>query len=130
MTLLVATVAMAGESIDGLWQGSLTVGAQNIRIVLHVAGDARKGYTATMDSPDQKEALGALAMGMKVDSFTAANSTVDFEMKTIQAKFTGKLNRTQNSIAGSWSQVGTSLPLTLNKTSPPKATSDGNGAAK
>jgi hypothetical protein len=124
MALLVATAAMAAEPVTGIWQGSLTVGAQSIRIVLHVDGDAKKGFTATMDSPDQKEALGALAMGMKVDTFTVANSTVDFEMKTIQAKFTGKLNPAKNSIAGSWTQVGTSLPLTLSKTSPPKATAE------
>ena len=51
--LLLPAATAAGQEIAGDWQGTLTAGPAELRLVLHVTGNAGTGYRATMDSPDQ-----------------------------------------------------------------------------
>jgi hypothetical protein len=107
--LTTTTVMLGADSITGDWQGTIDTGSQKLRLVLHVTGDQKMGWKATVDSLDQK------AMGLTVDTITLADSTLNFEMNRLQANFTGKWNPKQNSIVGTWSQQSSSLPLTFSK---------------
>jgi hypothetical protein len=124
------TVPVHAESVAGDWHGVLNVGEQHMGLVLHVTATGKTEWKATMDSPDQQQAVGALAMGMKMDSFTVAGSSVDFEIKAIQAKFAGKLNAQQNAIKGTWSQIGSTWPLEFTKKTPTRSPAPAGGSSR
>src|SRR5271157_2729688 len=93
------------------WEGKLSIGAGlSLRIVVHVGKTAEGKLTAKMDSPDQG------ARGLKVDTITLDKTTLSFEMKALLGKYEGKLNAEGTEAAGTWTQAGNSLPLTLKKT--------------
>jgi hypothetical protein len=115
LILVAAAVCLGADSVVGNWEGVLNVQSQQLKLVLHVSAGASDGFVATLDSPDQAKALGAIAMNMKVDTFTVSGSNVAFELKAIQAKYTGTLNGAHNSISGTWSQLGTDYPLQFSK---------------
>ena len=94
-----------------VWEGKLSVGAGlSLRIVVHVGKTAESKLTAKMDSPDQG------AKGLKVDTITLDKTTLSFEMKALLGRYEGKLNAEGTEAAGTWTQAGNSLPLTLKKT--------------
>ncbi len=96
---------------EQIWEGKLSVGAGlSLRIVMHIGKSADGKLTVTMDSPDQG------ARGLKVDSITLDKATLAFEMKALLGKYEGKLNTEGTEAAGTWTQAGHSLPLTLKKT--------------
>lgn len=107
--LMTTTTLFAADPLNGDWQGILVAGQDKLHLVLHITGDQKSGWKATMDSPDQK------AMQLTVDSVSLENGTFTLEMKGIQAGFKGKLDAKTSSIAGTWSQQGGSIPLTFNK---------------
>jgi hypothetical protein len=93
------------------WEGKLSIGAGlSLRIVVHVGKTAEGKLTAKMDSPDQG------AKGLKVDTITLDKTTLSFEMKALLGSYEGKLNAEGTEAAGTWTQAGNSLPLTLKKT--------------
>ena len=93
------------------WEGKLSIGAGlSLRIVVHVGKTAEGKLTAKMDSPDQG------AKGLKVDTITLDKTTLSFEMKALMGRYEGKLNADGTEAAGTWTQAGNSLPLTLKKT--------------
>jgi pimeloyl-ACP methyl ester carboxylesterase len=96
---------------EQLWEGKLAVGAgMSLRIVVHISKTAEGKLTAKMDSPDQG------ARGLKVDAINLDKVKLTFEMKDILGKYDGKLNAEGTEAAGTWTQAGSSLPLTLKKT--------------
>jgi len=107
--LMAPATVFAADRLNGDWQGLLDAGQQKLHLVLHITGDQKSGWKATMDSPDQK------TMQLAVDSVSLENGSFTLEMKQIQAVFKGKLNAKNNSIAGTWSQQGQSIPVTFNK---------------
>ncbi len=95
---------------EQVWEGKLSVGAGlSLRIVVHVGKTAEGKLTAKMDSPDQG------ARGLKVDTIALDKTTLAFEMKALLGKYEGKLNAEGTEAAGTWTQAGNSLPLTLKK---------------
>ena len=95
---------------EQVWEGRLNVGAgSTLRIVVHVGKTADGKLMAKMDSPDQG------ARGLKVDRITLDKTTLAFEMKAIDGKYTGKLNAEGTEAVGTWTQAGHGLPLTLKK---------------
>src|SRR5262249_54232557 len=72
---------------EQVWEGKLNGGAGlSLRIVVHVGKTAEGKLLAKMDSPDQG------AKGLKVDTITLDKTTLAFEMKAIDGKYTVKLN--------------------------------------
>jgi pimeloyl-ACP methyl ester carboxylesterase len=95
------------SDIDGTWMGALDTGAIKLRIVFHVinTGD---GLTATMDSPDQN-------MKGFPASVTRQDSGLKIAAGGIGATFDGTISKDLNTIEGTWSQGGGSLPLVLQR---------------
>ena len=99
---------------EQVWEGRLNVSPLvSLRLVLHVFKGRDGVFTATFDSPDQG------ATGLKVDSVSLDEAKIAFEMKSIGGKFEGKLGADGDEAVGTWTQGGSSTPLTFKKTDRP-----------
>ncbi|HEV3443195.1 MAG TPA: alpha/beta fold hydrolase [Gemmataceae bacterium] len=97
----------AARGIEGIWLGTLKVGAVELRLVFHVSRKPDGAYTATMDSPDQG------AKGIPLDEASLKDKTVRFEFKKGMASFEGTLKEGGAEINGDWKQGGASFSLVL-----------------
>ena len=84
-------------------------------MVLHVRGDGQDATVATLDSPDEGQG------GFKLDPFSLSpgGHRLAFELKSLGAKYEGKLNGEGTEAVGTWSQRGAQLPLTFHQTKTP-----------
>ena len=96
------------SDIDGIWLGTLNVGAIKLRLAFHITNTAA-GLTATMDSLDQN------AKGIPVSAVIREGASLKMEVKVAQGQFAGEISKDLQSISGTWSQGGNSLPLVLNR---------------
>src|SRR5208282_2185391 len=96
------------SDIDGAWMGTLDAGTAKLRIVFHITNTA-DGLTATMDSPDQN------IKGLPVTKVTRDGSSLKLELKQIPGVFQGTIDKDRESVNGTWSQAGNSLPLQLKR---------------
>jgi uncharacterized protein len=95
---------------EQFWEGKLTV-RPGFEIRLVVRASVNEGATpvATLDSPDEN------LSGLKLSSVVLDASRLAFELKVTDAKFDGKMNAAKTEAKGTWTQRGTSLPLTFVK---------------
>jgi hypothetical protein len=92
------------------WEGGLDLGnGSSLRLVLHVATGPGGVKSATLDSPDQ------MKRALRVDSLSSADGILTFEMKQLNARFEGVLNREGTEARGTWTQNGASIPLVLRR---------------
>ena len=96
------------SDIDGAWQGTIEAGVAKLRVVFHIT-NMEDGLLATLDSPDQG------AAGIPVTSVSRQAATLKMDVKSIDGHFDGKISSDLNTIEGTWSQMGNSLPLTLKR---------------
>jgi pimeloyl-ACP methyl ester carboxylesterase len=96
------------SDIDGAWMGTLDAGTAKLRIVFHITNTA-DGLTATMDSLDQD------MKGLPVTKVTRDGSSLKLELKQIGGAFEGTIDKDRQSVSGTWSQSGNSLPLQLKR---------------
>jgi pimeloyl-ACP methyl ester carboxylesterase len=96
------------SGIDGAWVGTLDTGSEKLRTIFHFTSTA-DGLTATVDSPDQD------ANGLPVTSVTRNGLSLTVEMKQLDGKFEGKIDKDLQRIEGIWSQRGGTLPLVLTR---------------
>lgn len=106
--LAVAVMATAASVATGDWAGTIRIGDIDLRLALHVT-ESGKGLQATFDSIDQK------VFGMPVDKIELKGQQFKFELASIQAVYTGTLNKPGTMITGEWSQVGMSFPVSFKK---------------
>lgn len=97
---LVAVAAWAQDlQVNGAWSGRLKVEGTELRLVLHIDGDA-----CTLDSPDQG------GMGIKGELERTATG-IGFSVPSIGVRYEGVCLGTM--IVGTFRQNGVSIPLTL-----------------
>ncbi|REH01209.1 alpha/beta hydrolase family protein [Flavobacterium aquicola] len=106
MTVL-SSFIMSGQEITGQWNGFLKVPGGQLALVINIS-KSEKGYTSTMDSPDQG------AKGIPVTTTTFENNILKFEIPNARIVFEGELNQF-NVIVGTFTQSGQSLPLNLSR---------------
>jgi hypothetical protein len=94
--------------LDGAWDGTLSAGGTTLRLTLHLRTGA-DGTASWLDSIDQ------MSYGLDVTSLHRDGALVGFEMPSLKVVFDGALAADQQSIAGSFTQGGVPLPLTLTK---------------
>jgi len=111
-----ATTPIKGEhksakpsDIDGTWAGTLDTGMGKLRVVFHIL-NSEDGLIATMDSPDQG------AKGIPTSSVIRSGASLKIEAKGIKGSFDGKISSDLSTIDGTWTQNGSSMPLTLKRT--------------
>jgi non-heme chloroperoxidase len=95
------------QGISGDWQGTLKVGAQELRILLQIAKSDNGEWRATMLSIDQSPDRGA---GTPATSFSLDGSNIQFSVGAIRGSYDGKLSADGATIGGTWTQ-GRPLPL-------------------
>jgi uncharacterized protein len=94
--------------ILGDWQGTLTAGALELRLVLHIREGDGGRLKATLDSIDQG------ANGLPVTSISLKDSRLNFTVDSVHGSYEGKVNGDSTTIQGTWSQ-GQPLPLDFKK---------------
>jgi hypothetical protein len=98
-----------GGKLEGNWQGTVPVGAVQIRIILKFAKTASGSIAGSFSSPDQGPAEIALSgIGFK-------NNMLQFMIPAIAASFSGTLSADGTTINGTLTQ-GISQPIVLKKT--------------
>jgi hypothetical protein len=107
MTVSSAT-AQPARSLEGMWQGALSIQGMKLRIVFNLT-PIGPGYRATMDSPDQG------AKGIPTDTVILQNDSLRILMRMIGGTFAGHVLKGDSVIAGTWSQSGTVFPLELKR---------------
>jgi hypothetical protein len=103
--LAILSPALCLAQLAGNWTGVITSAQGAHRILLHVSGP----YTAmkaTAEFPDQE------VSNAQVDSITFSDSTLQFSVPALEARYSGVLNDAGN-IVGTLTQRGTGIPLTL-----------------
>lgn len=99
-----ATLAGVAQDINGQWKGTLDIQGFKLRLVFNIT-EKVGGYTATLDSPDQK------TYGMACNSTIFDNGTVEINITSIKAQYKGTLNG--DTIKGTFTQQGMGFPLDM-----------------
>jgi enterochelin esterase family protein len=107
----VAPAKNAGDIqvLEGVWEGVLAEGGNQLRARLTFTRTADGGITATFDSMDQG------ASQLPVTSITRTGDTVTVVLKVLAASYVGKLNKDASAMTGAWNQAGVSQPLTMQR---------------
>lgn len=92
----------------GEWLGTLTVGAENLRVHFRIQ-EAAAGMRATLTSLDQGNAQ------VEVSRVGEHDGRVRFELNEMGAIFEGLWNATHDELTGEWQQSGRKLPLVLHR---------------
>lgn len=106
LSILVCASVSLAQDVSGEWNGILSVQNTSLRIVFHINKTA-EGFSATMDSPDQR------AKGLKMSHVSFKDSVLTIELRIAGMSYTGKLG--DNTLIGTFKQSGQSIPLTLTK---------------
>ena len=92
------------------WEGKLrTNKGELLRLSLNLNRSDSGAITATFDSPDQ------FSKGLRVDSISSSDESLEFEVRGLSAKFSGKIAPGGTMAIGEWEQAGVQIPLTLEK---------------
>lgn len=110
------------SSLDGTWSGTLLVGTASLHLVLHVSKESDGSSKVTVDSVDQ----GVYAI--EVTSVVRRESVFSFAVVSAGAAFEGKISPDHQTLSGSWSQSGATLPLVFHHQSSTLATRKPVGA--
>ena len=103
LILLAASLASA-QDVTGDWQGTLSAGGAELRLVLHITKSADGTLKATLDSVDQN------ANGIPVSSTSLKDSKLSLVISAVHGSYEGTLAPDGKSISGTWTQ-NSSLPL-------------------
>ncbi|HVN94691.1 MAG TPA: hypothetical protein VMT38_13405 [Terracidiphilus sp.] len=98
--------------IQGDWQGTLSAGTVQLRLVLHITAGKDGALAATLDSIDQA------AYGIPVSAISLNGSAFNMIVDAVHGTYTGAVNKDVSEIDGTWSQ-GTPLPLDFHRSATP-----------
>lgn len=104
---ILTSLSIYAQDISGKWNGILKVQGIQLRLVFNIT-QTDKGYSSTMDSPDQG------AQGIPVTSTSYENSILKLEISSAGIQYEGTLNK-ENVFVGTFKQAGQSYPLNLTK---------------
>jgi fermentation-respiration switch protein FrsA (DUF1100 family) len=100
-----AATCRAQAPIVGDWQGTLTTGAGELRLVLHIRNAQDGNLNATLDSVDQA------ANGIPVTAISLKDSRLKLTIDAVHGSYEGTVNKDATEIKGTWTQE---QPLDLN----------------
>ena len=100
LTLLIATGTFAcSQDVTGDWQGSLSAGGAELRLVLHITKGADGALKATLDSVDQG------ANGIPVNSVSLKNSKLSLGIDAVHGTYEGTVSANAKTISGTWTKT-------------------------
>jgi hypothetical protein len=116
-TLIFLAVGVSrAQDIAGDWQGTLSAGGQDLRLVLHVTKAPDNSLKATLDSIDQPG-----GNGIPVSSISLKDSKLNLGVEMVHGTYEGKVAADSNTITGTWTQ-GVALPLEFKRAAAPVKT--------
>lgn len=101
---LLSFAMLPAQQITGEWSGTLEIQGMQLPLVLNIT-QIDSGYTSTLLSPKQSP------QEMPVDQTRFINDSLYIAVSRLQLHYRGKLEN--DVITGQFTQMGTSLPLTL-----------------
>jgi uncharacterized protein len=111
--LVAAVTSLASaQDIAGDWQGTLSAGGMELRLVLHITKGDDGSLKATLDSIDQG------ANGIPVSSITFKDSKLNLGVDAVHGTYEGKVAADGKTISGTWTQ-GQTLPLDFKRAAVP-----------
>ena len=114
LILLAASMASA-QDVRGDWQGTLSAGGAELRLVLHITKAADGTLKATLDSVDQN------ANAIPVSSVSLKDSKLSLDISVVHGSYEGIVAQDGTSISGTWTQ-NSSLPLKFIRATTPLKT--------
>jgi pimeloyl-ACP methyl ester carboxylesterase len=118
LTLMSASQIYSQNSLQGIWEGGITVPGGQLKIIFKIDKSV-DGYSGTLDIPQQ----GAKGLNLDPISQTGDSVSLTFSIGQITGLFTGSFD-SQTEISGSYSQGGPTTPFSVERTSlttvPPK----------
>jgi len=102
------------QVLEGVWEGTLDANGNLLRLRFNFTKNADGSISGTIDSVDQG------ANGLAITTITRKGDSVNLDVKIIGGGFQGDLDKDAATMKGSWSQGGSSLPLTLQRKKPEK----------
>jgi len=106
LLIFLCTIVLNAQDFTGPWNGTLNIQGTSLKIVFDIS-KSEKGYTATMDSPDQG------AMDIPVTTTRIKDSQITLKLDDLGIAYTGTLS--DGKIQGVFSQGGQDFPLVLDK---------------
>ena len=106
LIILFITTGLFAQDITGAWYGLLTFPGGKLRITIHVE-QSEKGYTATMDSPDQG------ATGIPTQNVVFENNALSFTIPAINGDYKGTYE--SNGFKGTFTQNNYPMELNLGR---------------
>ena len=97
-----------GKGIEGSWHGTLEAGATKLRLLVTVTKSDAGAYGGKFESLDQGATI-------PLDTVTLKGEAVTFESKAAGIAFDAILNKEGTELAGTFTQGGQSIPLTLKR---------------
>ena len=94
--------------IKGIWEGKLHINNDYSLTTVMVVKENGDSVHVELDSPDQ------YSTGIQLSGFSCVDSIINFAIDPLKIKFKGRLNANKT-ISGTFTQSGTSLPLTMVK---------------
>ena len=107
ISLILSSLSLKAQDVTGEWNGILKVGGMQLRLVFHV-NKTDKGYSATMDSPDQGQ------KNIPMSKATFENKIITIEMAAARINYSGLLIG-NDSVNGTFSQAGQNFPMNLTR---------------
>jgi len=106
LLLLFITTSLFSQDISGPWHGMLTFPGGKLRLTINIT-KTDAGYTATMDSPDQK------AVGIPITMVLFEENILVFAIQNAGLDYRG--NYDGAGFKGTFTQNGNALPLNLGR---------------
>jgi uncharacterized protein (TIGR03435 family) len=107
--------ALWAQSLTGTWQGALQIPDRELRTVFKISTTDAEALKAVLYSIDQG------GQPISANTVTRDGASVKISILGIGGTYEGKLSADGNSIAGTWTQGGAPLTLTLKRATPETA---------
>ena len=104
-----AASKVAAQKLGGVWNGTISLGAADLRLKVRITKTAAGAATGTIESVDQG------VKDIPLTGITCSDGEVTFEARGIGARFEGKLSPGGSMLTGKWHQSGQATPLEFKK---------------
>jgi non-heme chloroperoxidase len=108
------------QDLAGDWQGTLSAGPQQLRLMLKIQRADSTTWNATLFSIDQSPDFGA---GMAANVVTVRGLELNVTVNAVRGTYQGRFSADGTSIKGTWTQ-GRPLPLEFQRATPETAWKD------
>ncbi len=97
------------KEFEGNWEGALEAGGQQLRLMLKLSRAADGTGAGSLTSVDQGN------VEIPIGAITQKDKSLQFDIHAINGSYSGTLSGDGTQITGTWTQAGSSAPLSFKK---------------